>query len=200
MGAADNRWKVTEEPVELPVTRADAKLYLRVDTATEDSVVDDCIEAAVDYCEKELGLALMDQQITLKLDNFPSGREIFLPMTNLLSVISVNYTDSAGANQAFTDYTVDSYMTPGRIVNNTSTWPQTKDIANAVTIVYRAGFKSYETGLTNPVPNGIRQAMLMLITHWFDHRNSVFIGAGLASNEVALSVSALLQKYRRLGV
>lgn len=200
MGAADNRWKITEEPVEPPVTRADAKVYLRLDTSAEDSVVDNCIQAAVDYCEKELGLALMDQQITLKLDNFPSGREIFLPMTNLLSVTSLNYTDTAGANQSFTDYTVDTYMTPGRIVNNTSTWPQTKDVANAITIVYRAGFKSYETGLTNPVPTGIRQAMLMLIAHWFDHRNSVFIGAGLASDEVALSVSALLQKYRRLGV
>lgn len=200
MGAADNRWKVTEDPVELPVSRTDAKLYLRVDTSAEDAIVDDCIQAAVDYCEKELGLALMDQEITLKLDAFPSGRVIYLPMSNLLSVTSVSYTDSAGSPQSFTDYTADTYSTPGRIVNNTDTWPETADVANAVTIVYRAGFKAYETGLTNPIPTAIRQAMLMLITHWFDHRNAVFIGAGVVSEEVAMTVSALLQKYRRLGV
>lgn len=200
MGAADNRWKVTETPIELPLTRAAAKLYLRVDTSVEDAIVDDCIQAAADYCERELGLALMDQQITLKLDGFPLGRELFLPMSNLLSVTSVSYIDGNGANQTFTDYTVDTYQTPGRLVNNTSTWPQTKDVANAVTVVYRAGFKAYETGLVNPIPISIKQAILLLITHWFDHRNAVFVGSGVVSDEIAFAVTALLQQYRRMGV
>lgn len=200
MGVADNRWKVTESPIELPITRAAAKLYLRLDTSAEDAIVDDCIQAAVDYCERELALALMDQEITLKLDYFPTGREIFLPMSNLLSITSVTYVDGAGATQSFTDYTADTYQTPGRIVNNTNTWPQIKDAANVITIVYRAGFKAYETGLINPIPTAIRQAMLMLITHWYDHRNAVFIGSGVASDEIALAVTSLLQPYRRLGV
>lgn len=191
---------MTEEAIDTAISRTDAKLYLRVDTATEDAIIDDLILAATEYCERELGLALMDQEITLKLDTFPEGRVIYLPMTSLLSVTSVSYEDSAGATQSFTDFTADTYQTPGRIVNNTDTWPETEDVANAVTIVYRAGFKAYETGLANPIPVGIRQAMLMLITHWYDHRNAVFVGAGTVSDEVALTVSALLQKYRRLGV
>lgn len=200
MGAADNRWKVTTEPLELPITLADAKEFLRVDHSDEDSIITSAIGAAVDYCEAELGLALMDQTITVKLDAFPSVDYIYLPMSNLLSVVSISYTDQNGDAQTYTDYTADTYNTPGRIVNNLLVWPQTKDVANAVTIVYRAGFKEYDTGETVPVPRGIRQAMMMLITHFYDNRNAVFIGSGMVSDELALAVTALLAKFRRMGV
>lgn len=200
MGAADNRWKATEEPIDNAISTADAKAFLRVDTSADDSVIADCIKAAEDYCQQEMGLALMDQEITVKIDGFPDVRYLYLPMSNLLSVTSVSYIDSNGDTQAYTDYTADTYSTPGRILNNAIVWPQTKDVANAVTIVYRAGFKAYETGLTNPVPNAVRQAMLMLITHFYDHRNGVMIGAGYVTEELALSVTALLAKYRRMGV
>lgn len=200
MGAADNRWKVTEEPIENAITTADAKAFLRVDTSDEDTIIADCIKAAEDYCQQELGLALMDQEITVKLDGFPDVRYLYLPMTNLLSVTSVSYIDDNGDSQTYTDYTENTYSTPGKITNNALVWPNTKDVSGSVTVVYRAGFKAYETGLTNPVPHGIRQAMLMLITHFYDHRNSVMIGAGYVTEEIALSVTALLAKYRRMGV
>jgi uncharacterized phiE125 gp8 family phage protein len=200
MGAADNRWKVTTDPIELPITLADAKDFLRVDHSDEDDIITSAIGAAVDYCEAELGLALMDQTVTVKLDGFPAEDYIRLPMSNLLSVVSVSYTDQSGDSQTYTDYTADTFNTPGRIVNNLLVWPQTKDVANSVTIVYRAGFKEYNTGMVDPVPRGVRQAMMMLITHYYDNRNTVFVGAGLVSDEVAMAVTSLLAKFRRMSV
>jgi uncharacterized phiE125 gp8 family phage protein len=193
-------WKVTTDPEYLPLTLDEAKAYLRVQHASEDSTITDCIRAATSYCEEELDLAIMEQQITLKMDAFPVGA-IKLPRTNLLSVTSVSYIDTNGDSQAFTDFTVDDFSSPARIVANEA-WPDAKSITNAVTIVYQAGFKSDQSGSAaeNPAPGAVMQAMRLLITHYFDNRNTVVIGSGIAGSEVALTVTALLQKFRRLGI
>jgi uncharacterized phiE125 gp8 family phage protein len=193
-------WKVTTKPDFYPVTLAQAKEYLRVQHDAEDDIITRCIEAAYDYCEQELDLAILEQTITLKLDNFPQGRTITLPRTNLLSVTSFDYLDLDGDNQSYADYVADEYAIPARIVNNVEDWPDTKDVANAVTIVYQAGFSETETGNTHSTPSSIIQAMNLLITHFYDTRSAVVIGAGVTSMEVQMSVSALLNKYRRLGL
>jgi len=200
MGVESNRWKVTSEPVDYPVTLAEAKDYLRVEHSEEDDIITECIRSAVDYCEQELDLAIMDQEITVKLDAFPSSSVIKLPRTNLLSVTEFTYNDSNGDSQTFTGYTADTFSTPGRVVRNDLAWPQTQARANSVTIVYRAGFKEYETGGASFVPGAVRQAMMMLITHWYDNRAAIVIGSGIVSEELQLAVTQLLSKYRVLGV
>jgi len=193
-------WKVTTKPDFYPVTLAQAKEYLRVQHTAEDDIITRCIEAAYDYCEQELDLAILEQTITLKLDGFPAGRTITLPRTNLLSVTSVSYLDVDGSSQSYTDYVADEYGTPARIVNNVDYWPETKDVANAVTITYQAGFSETGTGDTHSTPSAIVHAMNLLVTHFYDVRSSVVVGSGITSTEVQMSVTALLNKYRRLGL
>lgn len=188
-------WKVTTAPAFEPISLVDAKNYLRVQNSSEDSAISDIIEAARDYCEQELDLALIDQSITLKLDAFPDGRTIYLPRTNLLEVTSFAYLDQNSVSQTFTDYTADTFSTPARLVNNTETWPETADAANAITIVYRAGFAESDT---RNIPPAVNQAMRLLITHYYNNREAVVIGS--PSEEVALGVTYLLSKHRRYGV
>jgi len=191
-------WKVTTPPEFEPVSLADAKAYLRVQHSAEDDLIEQIISAARDYCEQELDLAIMDQEITLKLDAFPRNRVICLPRANLIEVVSFDYLDSAGDSQPFTDYTEDSFQTPARLVNNTGTWPEILDNAGSITIVYRAGYGPDQTSGGYPPPGSILQAMRMLITHWYDNRNAVMIGATPA--ELQLAVASCLHKHRRLGV
>jgi uncharacterized phiE125 gp8 family phage protein len=193
-------WKVTEAPSAFPVTLAQAKAVLRVQHTAEDALIQQIIESAYDYCEQELDLAIMEQEITYKLDAFPEARTITLPRANLLSITSFTYTDTALAEQSFTDYVADSFSTPARVVNNTDTWPETADRANTITIVYRAGFSETETGDSHTTPKAVIQAMTMLITHFYENRNTVAVGPGMASAEIALATANLLHKYRRLGV
>lgn len=191
-------WKVTEEPTKEPISVADAKAYLRVQHSADDALIGDIIAAAESFCEEELDLAIMDQEITLKLDTFPYSKTIYLPRANLLSVTSVKYNDTDGAEQTFTDYTADTFSTPARIVNNTTDWPETEDKVNSVTIVYRAGFKASETGDGDLPPGAVVQAMRMLITHWYENRSTVVVGE--TTEPLQMAVSASLQKYRRMGV
>lgn len=193
-------WKVTQEPQYLPISLADAKEYLRVQFDTDDQLITDCIRAATSYCEEELDLAIMEQQITVKLDAFPNG-PIELPRANLLSVTSVTYIDSNGDSQPFTDFAVDDFSIPARVVANED-WPEAKGVTNAVTVVYQAGYKANETGSAaeNPAPGAVIQSLKLLITNFYDNRSPVPLGAGVNGSEVSLSVTALLQKYRRLGI
>ncbi len=184
------RWKVTEQPTEKPISLLEAKEYLRVQHTDDDYLIGSIIDAAVSFCEEELDLSIMEQQITMKLDRFPDGRVIDLPRSNLLSVTSVTYNDAAGAGQTFSDYTEDAYSTPGRIVNNTSDWPETEDKANSVTIVYQAGFGS--------VPAAVIQATRMLVTHWYENRSTVVVGE--APEPLQMAVTSCLQKFRRMGL
>jgi uncharacterized phiE125 gp8 family phage protein len=183
-------WKVTTAPNEEPLTLSEAKAHLRVTHANSDTEIQRMITEARNYCEEELDLAIPQQTITLKLDGFPAGRVIRLPRANLVSVTSVKYLDGNGDEQTFSDYTADGYTTPARVVNDTETWPQTKDVANAVEVVYVAGFGT--------VPELIKRAMLLLIGHWYDNRGAVVVGS--INSSLALAVDSALQKYRAMGV
>lgn len=191
-------YKVTTEPVVEPLTLEDAKEYLRIQNNDEDQLIAQLIIAARSYCEEELDLAIVEQTITLKLDSFPDSRVIYLPRSNLLDVTSVSYLDQDNASQTFTDYTKDIYSTPGRIINNTNDWPTTTDDANAVTIVYTAGFGEYSESSGAPVPGAVDQAMKMLVTHFYENRTPVVIGN--TANSIEMAVTACLQKYRRMGL
>lgn len=191
-------WKVTKEPTVEPVSVTEAKANLKIQHNAEDGVIERAIEAARSYCEQELGLAIVDQEITLKLDGFPAGRVIDLPMTNLLEVTSFTYLDADGAPQVFADYTADTFSTPGRVVNNSAAWPKALDRAGAVTIVYRAGFNPHPLAGKKALPGAVRQAIMLLVTHWVENRSAVVVGS--INSPLQFAVESCLMKHRVLGV
>lgn len=128
-------------PLAEPLMKADVKTALRIDATDLDDVVDSLIVAARLHIEAICGRALVRQQRRLVLDAFPA--EIRLPISPLRAVESITYLDSAGTEQTLSasDYRVDIYSDVPRIVPayNTS-WPDTYDVQNAVTVTYSAGY------------------------------------------------------------
>jgi uncharacterized phiE125 gp8 family phage protein len=61
-----------------------------------------------------------------------------------------------------------------------------------VTVTYVAGYGP----AGDDVPAAIRHAMLLLIGHWYEHRESVVVGGNPV--QVPLAVQALLRPYRRV--
>ena len=60
--------------------------------------------------------------------------------------------------------------------------------ARPVEIVYTAGFTE--------LPKAIRQAMLLLIAHWYTNREAVVTG-NVAAAEVPVAARTLLNQYKR---
>lgn len=135
------------------LTTAEAKLHLRVDHSTEDTLIDALVSAATLQAQAELRRALVTQTWLLKIDHFPGCGVIELPF-GATAVPGVTYVDEAGVTQtlAADQYVVDVASAPGRLVRaDAVTWPLTEYRPHAVTVTMTCGF-----GNAAAVPEGIK--------------------------------------------
>lgn len=176
-------------PASEPVSLNETKLHCRVDHNTEDTLITNLITAARIYCEKQQNRAFITQTWYLYLDRFPNKDYIDIPLPPLQSVTSVLYysTDDTENTLLTDDYDVDINSFVGRVhLKYGKTWPsEVLRPSNAVKIEIICGY-----GLAAAVPQNIKQAMLLLIAHWYGNRESVMVGA--VSKPLEMAVDALL--------
>lgn len=178
----------------LPVEIDEAKSHAVVQVETDDELIESMLQAAVQLVEERLHRALMTQTWQLTMDDFPAGDRIVLPRPPLQSIGSIQYVDTAGATQTFdgSNYVVDTVSEPGRLaLTSTASWPSTDDRINAVTITFDAGWAD-----PTQVPEPIKQAIKLLVGHWYENREAVLVGT--ISKQLELTVDALLAPYRNL--
>ena len=171
-------------PAVQPLTLAEAKAHLRVDSSDDDFLIASLIDAARAYVDGKdgfLGRALVTQTWEVVIDEFPEN-EIKIPLPPLQSVVSIKYDDSAGVEQtlATTEYTVDAVSEPGWVVPVTTGWPASIfEGINAVRIQFVAG---YPPGTDSPVdlaanvPGSVKAAMLLHVGAFYAHRENVVVG------------------------
>jgi len=189
-------------PAAEPVTLTEVKSHCRIDHSTDDTLLAGYMLAARHYAETYLRRALITQTWDLLIDydwpieNVGNGfaRRITLPMAPLASVTSVTYVDSAGDTQtlAADQYQVSIKRQEGVIDPAYSvTWPVVRNQIDAITVRFVCGYGASGSGY---VPEPIRQAMLLLIGHWYNNREAVIVG--VTTSEVPFAVEALLFPYR----
>lgn len=164
--------KLYAGPTTEPVTLAEVKLHLRIDHTEEDALLTGLVTAARQLLENDVRRALITQTWELVLDAFPGEGYLCLPRPPLQSVTSVTYTTQAGVATTFaaSNYVVDTYTEPGRIVLKTgSSWPgETLKEAAGVVVRYVAGF-----GAASAVPQLFKQAIWLMVGHWYENREAV---------------------------
>ena len=198
-----SHYRVTA-PSALAVSLEDAKAFLRYESTEEDALVTNLIEAVTVQAESFTRRKFIQQTWRLAMDDFPrypSGKydwigQISLPFPPAISVSHVKYYDSAGTLQTLTpntDYLVLAEDMPARIVPAPNqVWPDVMvDRADAVQIDFVCG---YGAAASN-VPAGIRQAMLIMLAHYFENRQAV---APVQMHELPLACEHLLWPYRDL--
>lgn len=185
---------VTQPAVE-PINLAELKLHLRIDHDDEDLLLDQYRRAARQDVESLTRRALITQTWEFYLDAFPDDDEIELPLPPLQSVTYVRYTPRAtGAETEWnaSNYRVDSYSEPGRIVlRSDGSYPGDELVeVNGIRIRYVAGYGDAPTD----VPAPIRQAILLLAASYYENREAVIIGRTVTA--IPHAVDALLYPYR----
>lgn len=188
--------EITVEPAAEPISTAEAKAHVRYELTDEDTLIDSLIVAARKQVEMFTRRQLVTATYSWTLDEFPnSSGTLYVPAPPLISIGSFSYVDTDGATQTLaesTGYLLDTKSEPGRLTPAyETTWPGTRTIMNAVTIVFDAGY-----GDATTVPDTLKQAMLLLIGHWFENREAVTLERRLS--EVPLAVSSLLWGERVL--
>jgi len=159
--------KITVAPTAEPVTVGEALAHCRIDHSDDNAMLLRLIAAARRRVETTLRRSLMPQTLRLSLDAFPAGA-ILLPRPPVTAVTTVAYTDLAGDSQTLADYQLDTEREPARLLPAYGDcWPGARDQANAVQVTYQAGYATAEA-----VPQTIKLAILMLVAHWYEHRES----------------------------
>lgn len=172
-----------------PVTTAEAKSHLRVEVSDDDTLISNLISAATELAQTITGRQFINATFDYTLDGFPSGDQIILPRSPLSSVSSITYTDADGnTGQVFSSssYTADTYHTPGRVaLKYGASWPSHRREANGVVIRFVAGYGAN----TTDVPEAARQAILLMVGHWYEHREAA---SELSLREVPMAARSLL--------
>jgi uncharacterized phiE125 gp8 family phage protein len=118
---------------------------------------------------------------------------IEFPEPPLVSVTGISYTDENGAagTVSASDYVVYNQVEPGILVLKPSAeWPSVTLIPGPSLVVrYVAGF-----GAPAAVPRHYKQAILLTVGSWYEHRESVVIGTSVV--EVPDSAQKLLRANR----
>lgn len=182
---------VTTPPALEPLKLSEAKLHLAELANDNDALINSLILVAREYCENETGLALINRGLKLTLDDFKSCIEI--PKPPLVSVETVEYVDTDGVTQLLADtlYRIDAESSPGRLTPAYGeSWPSVRPVTNAVSIKYTAGYGADRSA----VPMPIKQAMLLLIGHYYQNREITVTGLTLTA--LPMAVDALLNQYR----
>ena len=184
---------LTSGPTVEPITLAEAKAHLRVDQTAEDALIASLIITSRLHIETALGLALITQSWSYFLDRWPKSCEIVLPLRpvqtiNAVRIYSDNTTYVTLPGGAFS---LDGTGLPARAVRAATVVPvnplrATGGIEFALTAGYGPAASS--------VPAPIRQALLLLVAHWYEHRDPIEIG--MPETRIPAVVSDLLQPYK----
>jgi uncharacterized phiE125 gp8 family phage protein len=184
-------------PAEEPISLAEAKAWLRIDDSAEDGLLTTLITAARLHVEGVTGKALLAQSWRVVLDAWPTGNVVKLPVVPPMSLTGITAYDGEGEPHqiALAQFVADGPGGPARLhlPGVVAGLPVLRD-AGGIEIEYVAGYGTDPTD----VPADFRQALLVLVAYWFEHRDAVIVaGSGAV---VPPGYDGVLARHRRVSL
>lgn len=190
---------LTEAPEEVPLTIEEAKRHLNVTHSDDDTYIEALLAAGVAHLDGSRGIVgpLLTQSWRQDFDGFADC--LRLPLRPAQEITSLTYKDASNVAQTVSgsNYSLleddlgpfvrflPTYVTPVTYINGA---------APVVSVTFVAGYGDEP----EDVPQAIRQALLLLIGHWYQNREAVVIGP--TPNQLPMAVDALLAPYRTMMV
>lgn len=177
---------LTAAPQSEPVSLTEAKAQTHVESSDDDTYLNVLISAARAHVESVCGIAVITQTRTAKCDSFDDFASV--PLAPIASVTSITYLDTAGATQTLSTSVYEvraDGLSASIALKSGQSWP-TIQTGSRITVTAVCGAAT--------APAEIKQAMLLIIAHWFMNREAV------GRNDIApmpLAVDALLANWRR---
>lgn len=137
-------------------------------SSDHDGFLSKLLARATDKAERVTKRAFLTQTWRLTLNRFPRWA-IRLPRPPLQSVTTISYVDENGTSQTLDPslYRVAADSEPGYVTPAyNEVWPAIRDVVEAVTITYIAGYGADAT----TVPEDARHAVALMVADMFAHR------------------------------
>ena len=179
-------------PASEPLSLAEAKAWLRLDSSTEDDLVSALIVSARMIVEATTRRMLLTQSWRLVLDAWPQSNIVKIPLAPFQSVAAMRVYDRNNVAQpvAAALATIDASPDRARLYFSGNPPMPGRAIAG-IEIDVVAGYGALPSSLPEP----IRQAMRMLVARWYENRGDIEIDSG--AMRLPASVAALLAPFCR---
>jgi len=179
-----------------PVSLAEAKAHLRVSGSDEDGLIAGYLLAARSYAQtytrRVFSQQTWDQTFDYDWPRDEWGRpRLVLALQPVVSVTTLSYVPDGGGSvtlTANTDYIARTGDDQSGVIEPAYdvTWDGVRRQLNAVSVRFVAGYTR--------LPEEVRQAILMTVANFYEHRESTVVGTTAA--ELPLGASILLDPYR----
>ncbi|MEJ0076009.1 MAG: head-tail connector protein [Alphaproteobacteria bacterium] len=183
-------------PAAEPITLAEAKQFLRVEHDDDDDIVTALIAGSRIHVETQTRRALITQSWRLTRDVWPASGCLTLLPVPLKTLDAVRVYKSDGATLALdaAGFTLDRSNAPARLSFVHSAPPAPERPAAGIEIDITCGYGDAGTD----VPEPLRQAIRLLVAHWYENRGLIAVGSEVAV--LPQSVAALIAPYRVLAL
>ena len=156
-------------PTAEPLTLAEAKAHLRLDTDDENDLVSGLITVAREHLERSAGHCLLTQTWRLHLDSISEDGMISIARGPVQAIESLTVYDAEGDPSILPldGHVLDGIRRPARLMLTQSVKPGRA--VNGIEIDFRAGFGDAATD----VPDTLKRAMLTHVAQMFSCRGVV---------------------------
>lgn len=151
----------------------------------EDDRLNHAISAAEDYIESICWFTLLDTVFEWRIDRLPTGsKPVTLPKNPVSSVASVAVTKSDGTTESVTPRVIKSKHQTIILPPADETWPASRGDEGDVVVTFNAGFADADS-----VPKALKQAVLLSIGTFYEHREAEVIGSITAELKTARALA-----------
>ena len=178
-------------PAAEPLLLAEAKDFLRVETADDDPLIAALISAARLHVEARTGLALVTQSWRMVFDCWPANGRITGRPAPLQALAAARVFDFDGESRAIDTQAFVSDASTSTLSFIPWALPMPTQIAAGIELDITAGFGD----AASDVPEPLRQAIRLLVAHWYENRAPV---AGAVAAVAPANAAALIAPYRML--
>ena len=174
-----------------PLSLQEAKAYLRVEIDDDNDLIAALIVSARVHTEARTRRALIAQTWRLTLNAWPESVRIALLPAPLRSLTAVRVYRSDGTSDAVSPdaFTLDRATAPALVSFAPGAVPLPGRTTAGVEIEFVAGYGEAAAD----VPGALRQAIRLLVAHWYENRGLVAVGQ--STNVLPETVAALIAPY-----
>lgn len=175
-----------------PVSLDAAKVFLRVEHDDDDATIAALIASARLHVETQTRRALITQTWRLSRDVWPAGGAVPVlpaPLRELLAV-RVYRSDGGVDVVAPENFAIDAISAPARLTFARGALPAPERVGGGIEFDVVVGYGD----APEDVPQPLRQAILLLVAHWYENRALIAAHHQVAS--VPSSILALIAPYR----
>jgi len=159
------RNETTVAPTVEVVSRDDAKAFLRITSADEDTLIDSLTVAARSFLEGWSGRSFVEQTREASMSTAPTGELIWLPCPKIRTVESVKYLDSDLAEQTLAASSYNTVLGDSGGIYFRDL-PTIGEHPEAIVVEYKAGYGT----LAADVPTEIQHAIKLLLADFYERR------------------------------